>query len=82
MIKGAMKVGDLVAKLEEMQSNEDVAVMLVDQADVERWNISVSGHDCSMDLGSFVDAMSEGSASWIDEDYTQEDIQYVLGWKP
>lgn len=82
MIKGAMKVGDLLAKLEEMQSNEEVAVMLVDQADVNNWNTSVSGHDCFMDLGSFVDAMSEGSAAWIDEDYTQEDIQYVLGWKP
>lgn len=82
MIKGAMKVGDLLSKLEEMQSNEEVAVMLVDQADVNNWNTSVSGHDCSMDLGSFVDAMSEGSATWIDEDYTQEDIQYVLGWKP
>jgi hypothetical protein len=81
MIKGVMKVAELVAKLEEMQSNEDVAVMLVDQADVNNWNTSDAGQECFMDLGSFVDAMSEGSATWIDEDYTQEDIEYVLEGK-
>lgn len=81
MIKGAMKVGDLLAKLEEMQSNEDVAVMLVDQADVNNWNTSDAGQECFMDLGSFVDAMSEGSAKWMHEDFTQEDVEYVLGCK-
>ena len=82
MIKGALKVGEVVSLLEEMQSNESVAVMLVDQADVNIWNTSPAGQFVQMDLGLFVDAMSEGSAAWIDEDVTQEDIQDVLKWRP
>lgn len=82
MIKGALKVGEVVSLLKEMQSNENVAVMLVDQADVNTWNTSPAGQFVQMDLGSFVDAMSEGSAAWIDEDITQEDIQDVLRWSP
>lgn len=82
MIKGVMKVGKLVALLDEMQSDEDVAVMLLNNADVNTWNNDESGQHTPMDLGSFQDAMSEGSAEWIDEDYTQEDIQYTLGWVP
>ena len=82
MIKGALEVGKVVSLLEEKQSNENVAVMLLDQADVNTWNTSDAGQFVQMDLGLFVDAMSEGSAAWIDEDVTQEDIQDVLKWRP
>jgi hypothetical protein len=82
MIKGVMKVRELAAQLEKMQPSENVAVMLFTKSDCKTWNNDEAGQHVPMDLGSFLDAMSEGSAEWIDPDYTQEDIQYTLGWVP
>ena len=78
MIKGVFKVSELIHALTATPYDEDVAVMLFTQRDVDRWNSS--GEEVPMDLGSFVDAMSEGSSLWIDEDYNQEDVQHILEW--
>ena len=67
MIKGVFKVKELIEKLEQFQSDESVAVYLVDEADVHKWNTEASDI-MSMDLGSFVDALDEGMVKWIDED--------------
>ena len=67
MIKGVFKVGELIEKLQQFQSNEDVALCLIDEADVHKWNTEASDI-MSMDLGSFVDALDEGMVKWIDED--------------
>ena len=67
MIKGVFKVGELIEKLQQFQSNEDVALCLIDEADVHKWNTEASDIR-SMDLGSFVDALDEGMVKWIDED--------------
>ena len=79
MIKGVFKISELIHALTATPYDEDVAVMLFTQRDVDRWNSS--GEEVPMDLGSFVDAMSEGSSVWIDEDYNQEDVQHILEWK-
>ena len=67
MIKGVFKVKELIEKLEQFQSDESVALYLVDEADVHKWNTEASDI-MSMDLGSFVDALDEGMVKWIDED--------------
>jgi len=59
MIKGVFKISELIHALTATPYDEDVAVMLINQKDVDRWNSS--GEEVPMDLGSFVDAMSEGT---------------------
>jgi len=85
MIKGVFKVGELIEQLQQMQSNEDVALYLVDQADVHKWNTK-AGDIMSMDLGSFADALDEGMVKWIDEDdeydLTSFGVNVILDWYP
>ena len=85
MIKGVFKVKELIEKLEQFQSDEDVAVYLVDEADVHKWNTEASDI-MSMDLGSFVDALDEGMVKSIDEDeefdLTSTCVNKILGWYP
>ena len=85
MIKGVFKVKELIEKLEQFQSDEDVALYLVDEADVHKWNTE-AGDIMSMDLGSFVDALDEGMVKWIDEedefDLTPSCVNKILGWYP
>jgi len=85
MIKGVFKVGELIEKLQQFQSNEDVALCLIDEADVHKWNTEASDI-MSMDLGSFVDALGEGMVKWIDEDeefdLTPTCVNKILKWYP
>ena len=85
MIKGVFKVGELIEKLQQFQSNEDVALCLVDEADVHKWNTKASDI-MSMDLGSFVDAFDEGIVKFVDEDdefdLTPTCINKILDWYP
>tara|TARA_R100001463_G_scaffold18074_1_gene45457 strand:+ start:515 stop:799 length:285 start_codon:yes stop_codon:yes gene_type:complete len=85
MIKGVFKVGELIEKLQQFQSNEDVALCLIDEADVHKWNTEASDIR-SMDLGSFVDALDEGMVKWIDEDeefdLTPSCVNKILDWYP
>lgn len=85
MIKGVHKVGELIEQLQRMQSDEDVALYLVDQADVHKWNTKASDI-MSMDMGSFVDALDEGMVKWIDEDdefcLTPTCVNKILDWYP
>jgi len=85
MIKGVYKVGELIEQLQQMQSDEDVALYLVDQADVHKWNTKARDI-MSMDLGSFVDALDEGMVKWIDEDdehdLTPFEVNVILDWYP
>ena len=85
MIKGVFKVGELIEKLQQFQSNEDVALCLIDEADVHKWNTEASDI-MSMDLGSFVDALDEGMVKWIDEDeefdLTPTCVNKILKWYP
>lgn len=85
MIKGVFKVGELIEQLQQMQSNEDVALYLVDQADVQKWNTEASDI-MSMDMGSFADALDEGMVKWIDEDeefcLTPTCVNKILDWYP
>ena len=85
MIKGVHKVGELIEQLQRMQTDEDVAVYLVDQADVHKWNTEASDI-MSMDMGSFADALDEGMVKWIDEDeefcLTPTCVNKILDWYP
>ena len=85
MIKGVHKVGELIEQLQRMQSDESVAVYLVDQADVHKWNTEASDI-MSMDMGSFADALDEGMVKWIDEDeefcLTPTCVNKILDWYP
>ena len=85
MIKGVFKVKELIEKLEQFQSDESVALYLVDEADVHKWNTEASDI-MSMDLGSFVDALDEGMVKWIDEDdefdLTPSCVNKILDWYP
>ena len=85
MIKGVFKVGELIEKLQQFQSNEDVALCLIDEADVHKWNTE-AGDIMSMDLRSFVDALDEGMVKWIDEDdefdLTPTCVNKILDWYP
>ena len=85
MIKGVFKVGELIEKLQQFQSNEDVALCLIDEADVHKWNTEASDI-MSMDLGSFADALDEGMVKWIDEDdeydLTSFGVNVILDWYP
>ena len=85
MIKGVHKVGELIEQLQRMQSDEDVALYLVDQADVHKWNTKASDI-MSMDMGSFADALDEGMVKWIDEDeefcLTPTCVNKILDWYP
>ena len=85
MIKGVFKVKELIEKLEHFQSDESVALYLVDEADVDKWNTKASDI-MSMHLGTFVDALDEGMVKWIDEDdeyaLTPSCVNKILGWKP
>lgn len=85
MIKGVHKVGELIEQLQRMQSDESVAVYLVDQADVHKWNTEASDI-MSMDMGSFADALDEGMVKWIDEDeefcLTPSCVNKILDWYP
>ena len=85
MIKGVFKVKELIEKLEQFQSDEDVAVYLIDEADVHKWHTEASDI-MSMDLGSFADALDEGMVKWIDEDdefgLTSTCVNKILGWYP
>ena len=86
MIKGVFKVKELIEKLQQMQSDEDVALYLVDQADVHKWNTRGGNEIMWMDLGSFVDALDEGMVKWIDEDdefdLTPSCVNKILDWYP
>jgi len=85
MIKGVFKVKELIEKLEQFQSDESVALYLVDEADVHKWNTE-AGDIMSMCLGSFVDALDEGMVKWIDEDdefdLTPSCVNKILDWYP
>lgn len=85
MIKGVFKVKELIEKLEQFQSDESVALYLVDEADVHKWNTEASDI-MSIDLGSFVDALDEGVVKWIDEDdefgLTPSCVNKILNWYP
>ena len=85
MIKGVFKVKELIEKLEQFQSDESVALYLVDEADVHKWNTEASDI-MSMDLGSFADALDEGVVKWIDEDeefcLTPTCVNKILNWYP
>ena len=85
MIKGVFKIKELIEKLEQFQSDESVALYLVDEADVHKWNTEASDI-MSMDLGSFVDALDEGMVKWIDEDdefdLTPSCVNKILDWYP
>lgn len=85
MIKGVHKVGELIEQLQRMQSDENVAVYLVDEADVHKWNTEANDI-MSMCLGSFADALDEGMVKWIDEDeefcLTPTCVNKILDWYP
>ncbi len=85
MIKGVFKVGELIEKLQQFQSDEDVALCLIDEADVHKWNTEASDI-MSMDLGSFVDAFDEGMVKFVDEDdefdLTPTCVNKILNWYP
>ena len=55
MIKGVFKAGELIEKLQQMQPDEDVALYLVDQNDVHKWDTRGGDEIMSMDLGSFAE---------------------------
>ena len=85
MIKGVFKVGELIEKLQQFQSDESVALYLVDESDVHKWNERASDI-MSMHLGTFVDALDEGMVKWIDEDdeygLTTTCVNEILNWYP
>ena len=85
MIKGGFKVKELIEKLEQFQSDESVALCLIDEADVHKWNTEASDI-MSMDLGSFVDAFDEGMVKFVDEDdefgLTSTCVNKILNWYP
>lgn len=86
MIKGVFKAGELIEKLQQMQPDEDVALYLVDQADVHKWDTRGGDEIMSMDLGSFAEALDEGMVKWIDEDeefaLTPMCVNQILDWYP
>ena len=85
MIKGVFKIGDLMEQLEKFQSGEEIAIYLVDQADLYKWNTEASDI-MAMDMGSFADALDEGMVKWIDEDeeygLTPTCVNKIFGWYP
>jgi len=85
MIKGVFKVGEIIEQLQQFQNDEHIALYLIDQSDVHKWNTQASDI-MTMDLGSFVDALDEGMVKWIDEedefDLTPTCVNKILDWYP